>query len=572
VRRLDPIALAIVAFAVLIYLPALRIGLTLDDAWWALAVRHPGNADGIGPFDIAFSPDEAAGFWSQHGLGFWWGTPEFRWKLFRPVAAALFEAELAWFGPRAGLWQAVNLGVYVALLGVAWPLLRGIADRTTALVALFLFATHASHAQAVWWVSNAHSALAAVPALAALQGWIAWRRDGWLPGLPIAMVGFALGLATSETALAGVCFALGWELWRPRVQPAFVGAVGGVAVAYVVGHGLLGYGLHGSGVYADPRDNPAAYAHALATRLPVLVGGSLEAYPTDLYERMPQLQPAFWVAGLLTLGIQAWLTRLAWADLPEATRDGLRWTVTGALGTLLLVAPAAVGGRLLLWPSLAASLVLAVGMVGAFRKRPSRAAVGWAGATAVITLLLWPLSTPLVLTGVGNAVGRLREEARTADVPAGADVVVVTLPDALTAHYLLPTRLLDEPAAAPRSWSVLSVALADHRVVRTGDRRLEIEVLDGHWWAQADEHLFLPRSTAQEPGATWRTAQLTATLLESDDVGPTRVAFDFDRPLEELHVVAWQDGALRPLALPAVGQEVTIRWSPSALRSARDRM
>ncbi len=54
---------------------------------------------------------------------------------------------------------------------------------------------------------------------------------------------------------------------------------------------------------------------------------------------------------------------------------------------------------------------------------------------------------------------------------------------------------------------------------------------------------------------------MRVTVLEADEVGPTRVGFDFDTPLEDPSFVflGWRDGAMRRSTPPPVGASVSFQ-------------
>jgi hypothetical protein len=51
-------------------------------------------------------------------------------------------------------------------------------------------------------------------------------------------------------------------------------------------------------------------------------------------------------------------------------------------------------------------------------------------------------------------------------------------------------------------------------------------------------------------------------VLAVDDIGPTRVEFRFDRPLDDpsLRFLGWLDGGLRRISMPEVGGSVDLPW------------
>lgn len=563
----DRAALAVCLFTALLYAPAVGVGLTADDYWWALGLDATGP--GAGPFDMSF--DTARAFWERRGIGFWWISDGFRWTLLRPLSVAVFELLWDMAGTSRRAWQAVNLAGYVALVTAAWPLYRRLLRGPAAVLALTLYATQFSHMQTVWFVSNLHSWLAAVPSLLGLVAWIRWRAEGWRPGLALAVAGLGLGLAASETALGALAFVVAYELGarRPRAALASGGALA-VVVLYVAVHSALGYGTRESGLYLDPRESLTAYLGGLATRAPVLLAGALGVLPADLWIVSPRAGPALALAGLLGAALLIINLRLIWPGLGEAERGATRWGLLGAALTLPLVAGAPPGGRLLLWATLGTVAPIALVLVEAARVVRARAA-GWKRRALLVAPIalaagLAPLAIPLQLRARAEMAESLRSAARDAEIgDADERIVVLTMPDALTALYLLPARLVEHGGVVPAGWTVLSAATADHRVSRASPDTIEIAVLDGRMWEQPFERLFLSPRTEGRPGETFDRGVMVARILESDERGPVRVSFRFDPPPDAAgwRFLAWQDGRLREVALPEVGEEEIIAWSPS---------
>jgi hypothetical protein len=564
-------ALALVLLVTaLMYLPSLGTGLFGDDYWWILGLSAPEGDAGV--YRMAFDPD--ADFWRRHGVGPWWITPDFRWVLFRPLYAAVLAWEWRAFGTADAPWQLPGLVAYLGMVAMTWPLYRRLAEPAVALLATFVFATHFSHLQAVWWVSNGHTPLAGVPALGALVAYLAWREDGWRPGLPLAALGIVVGLLASETALAALVFAMAWEIAGGRVTRdravAFAG-LAGVGVVYVAAHGAMGNGIDGSSAYADPRASLPAWAAQLVAYAPALVSSALGLVPSDAWVFFPRFRPAILAGGLLGPVVLALLLRPVWPTLPEITRRGARFATFGAIGAIPLVAGAPVGGRLALWMTVGTSFVVALVVRETWRRRGALALPGRVALVGLAAILAFgPVGGAARLRVVARLAGELRKTAVDAELDPGREVVAVTRGDPMEAVWLLPTRLVARGEAAPPAFAVLSAAVADHRVARPAADVLVVEVLGSSMWRHAFERLFLSPARAPVVGEPWPAGALTATVLAADDAGPTRVAFRFPAPLDDprYQFVAWQDGRLARFELPEVGGTRVLPWSPAPMNTA----
>jgi hypothetical protein len=562
-------AAVLLAF-VIWHLPALGVGLTADDLWWALSLQGGEHA---APFELNYTVAED--FWRDRGVGFWWTSPDLRWTLARPLAGALFAALIPVFDPRAWAWQGLGIVGTLGLVTTSWPLFRRLLGDKTALVALALFAAHPAHVQLVWFVSTHHAWMGAIPALLGLVAWIRWRVDGWAPGLWLAPLGVVVGLASSETALGVLPYAAAFE-WVTR-RPGWRGAIGGVGalfVGYTALHTALGFGVEGSALYLDPRVDPLGAAWGVLSRGPVLLFGAFAPLPADLWLTVPALRPVLVALGLGGAALVALGLRRAWPTLSQAHRDAAQIGILGALLGLPLFTTAAPGGRLVLWMSLGSVMVLALLFGHAwthFRTAGARRAL-----LPLAPLFLGALGGALMLPPQLRVVAGVTEELRLAaehaewpsPMPPDTFVLVLTLPDAATALTLIPARLLADGGAAPERLIVLSASPTDHRLERLSDDTLTLSLASGRLWDQPMERLFLHPADLHQRVNRWDREGLRVTRLDDDpQAGPRALSFTFDPPLSDRRwrVFTWADGALRAVNLPAPGEGHDLPWSPGPL-------
>jgi hypothetical protein len=174
---------------------------------------------------------------------------------------------------------------------------------------------------------------------------------------------------------------------------------------------------------------------------------------------------------------------------------------------------------------------------------------------------------------------RLAREAEIA-APVPARVVVVALDD-LFPLDLLAVRAFEQgrtpeqlrpiargegaTLAGPDTLGVLgggvlSMAAPEHRLRRTGADTLELAtpdgtMLDGPWPA-----LFRAGSLPLPRGAVVRTSYMTATVLDDRAGRPTRVAFQFTKPVDDpsLIFLVFRDGGLHRLTMPPLGTDLAL--------------
>jgi hypothetical protein len=154
--------------------------------------------------------------------------------------------------------------------------------------------------------------------------------------------------------------------------------------------------------------------------------------------------------------------------------------------------------------------------------------------------------------------------AAQAEIPAqaGTSVAGIGLADPLIGMYL-PASLLLAPRAEPRPVAVhlLSTSAHDHRLRRTGERSLEITVLNGALLEGAFESLFRPPSAPLRAGERVPLGAWSVQILEEIAGRPTRFSVSFDRSVDDptLTLLIWKGGALRSLAAPSLGTEVLLK-------------
>ena len=268
----------------------------------------------------------------------------------------------------------------------------------------------------------------------------------------------------------------------------------------------------------------------------------------------------------------AWLLRRARPALAQADRKALPWLAIG--GLVALLPPSAT------WPSMRTTLVVSLvpaaliamllGQLGdrvraGVALRRERLARG----------TLWFIHAglaPLIFIGASAGTAALAPrwqkyiEAPIFLEAGGKRVVLVSSPDPLIGFYT-PSTLSAQGLPSPRSWSVLSAAIGDVAVTRKTAQRLELQTLGPPLLASAPEQLVHDPKHPFHVGDRVHGAGFDVEILEATDAGPTRVAFQFDKPLEDAeYLPVWfHDGQLRRWPLPALGQRVVVKREAGVL-------
>lgn len=363
-------AAALLAAALLAYANALPGPFQFDD-WWAL-VDAPATA----------------------GLAGWWGSL----PGIRPLLKLTFALNAA-LAPAPWAYRAVNLGVHLANILLAWQVLRLLLPvlapgharpELAAFGAALLFALHPAATEAVTYISGRSISLMALPYLAALCLLARTPRPGTGVQLALAAL-FAAALAVRETAVTLPIAAAGLMAWRGDPPRAIARGLAGLGAVLAIGallawmtpgyHSFFGWSLQTRGPGAQLLGQLEAHAYLLTHPLLALktnIDPDL-GVPAALGLRHVAL-----LAGALGLAVLAWHQRrlrpwlgagLAWyllhllpsnSLLPRFDLANDRHLYLSLLGPALLAAvplaglrrPALAGGGLL-----ALALVLATATV-----------------------------------------------------------------------------------------------------------------------------------------------------------------------------------------------------------------
>lgn len=577
------------ALAAALSVSALWMGLFVDDYF------HVAIIEKLIPFGSAwslfdFAPGNPDVLWPRVCSGPlpWFTLPEMKATFFRPLSSLLAVADHAVFG-RHFVWWHLHSMLWYLLLVSAWGLiLRKTVPGAIGALALLIFTIDEAHWFPVAWLANRNALVATAPALWGLYAHIRWREDGWKWGLPLSLVGYVTGLLGGESALGVLAYVAAYEAFagpgrlstrvRSLLPAAAIGAV------YIVVYKACGYGAFGSGTYIDPIQEPFDYLAIAPSRILTLVAGALIGFPPDLSVFVEWLRPIQAVAGLGALLLFAALLRMAWPVLDAPQRRALTWMIPGALLSLLPVAATFPSSRLLLAASLGASVVLASVLNywwthrGQSLARRLFAAFGWFLVVAhlIAPPIVW-VAQSAVVTVFGKKVVQTCLKAEMGDPvsTSGRHYILLAGPDPLTSIYTPLIRVVEEKRPFPTddSWQTISMAPCAHRLTRTHANRLEIEVIGGSMLGTEFERLFrsphYPFRPGQQvstgvlarPGVQARLGYMTITILEMGDPGPSRVALEFDHPLEDnssLWFLIWKDGHLRRFQPPPVGATMVL--------------
>lgn len=514
----------------------------------------------------------------------WWTSPHTKIAFWRPLSSAFLRLDHGLFGRHAVFYHLHSL-VWLGALIVACGLLYSRLPRRVGVLALLILAMDESYIATSGWICNRHALVSIVPAVFGLLAHLRWREEHWRPGRPLALAGFAAGLLGGETALSILAYAVAYELFAgPRgASPALSQRLRGLwplvllAGGYVVAYKAMGFGVSGSNTYLDPANDPIiVFLGGLAERLPALLGSTLWGFPAGLwwFETLRPVQIALAVAGVLGSAGLLWLWR---SDLEAAVRRELFWLLAGGLATLLPAALPYPDDRLLSATMIGFAPLLAFFLDAAWRRWRRGFSAGARRRFAVGALVLlivaaqgvMPLVTRYLWVSedfVGNRYYRWLAAQLPLDPSSRVDqqMIILNGPGEYFLNYF-PLAVDFAGSRLAEGWHVLSEAPHDFRLWRTDARTLEIELLDGQFFASDWERFFRPPTERLAAGDVVEASLFQAEILAINDRGPTRVAFHFDRDLgaPELVFLVWgEDGSLRQEKVPELGEALSVTWFP----------
>jgi hypothetical protein len=570
----DLMKVVVFVVGLLLFLPSLRVGFLLDDFYYLGAIEghFPDHDTGRSLFTYFINDEVETARIAREGGYPWWIDEGVRSQIFRPLSDLLLKIDHALFGRSPLGYHLHSLVWWTATLVACALLFRRVLPRAVGVLALLLFVLDEAHVMPVAWIANRNALVATAPVLLGLWAWIRWREDGWRMGRALALVGFGMGLAGSELALAGLAYVVAYELLGAPVSGLRSRLVGLVPLAalggmYVVIYRTLGYGGEGSGLYFHPLLDPVEFVTAAVTRVPTLLASGILGFGADLWFVAPGARPVQVVVGLAGVLVLMGALRVCWPYMASSTRRALRWLVPGSLLSLLPIVATFPSDRMLLVPGLGLAAVIAAVLVAAFesmRERKRRILPAVAGVLGIVHLVLAPLMTIYVQYLL---IRQSRESLELAASPVVRDsgnleTVLLFVPDHVVGLYM-PLLIDHVGGRAPKSWRPLSIAACDHRLRRTGNRTLELETVDGAMMHGVFEILYRSPKNPLSPGTVIDRGLFRAEIVAAAEDGPTRVAFHFDRDLRDptLRFLVWRNGELRVAILPALGESVAVERS-----------
>jgi hypothetical protein len=552
--------------------PALRGTLEVDDYFHRSILSGHWSTPSVLLDLFTFMPPPGRGRRFLIDLGFvpWWGDPDLRVSLLRPVTAAIHLFDY-WLWPDSFRLQHVHslLWYLVGVLVVA-AVFRRVMAPTTAGLATLLYAVDDAHALTSMWIANRNALVALVFGALAILFHVRWRREQRHRFLVVALGLLGIGLLGAEAAVGALAYVVAYQIcldegpWRRRLIAVLPCA--GVVVVWRIAYNAMGYGVGGSGLYIDPGRDPFGLLAAAVIRIPVLLFSQWTQVPTDLWMVMSRRMQL----GLAAGGVTCCLGLIA-LFLPLLRRSAAcRFWGLGMLLAAIPVSAAFPMDRLLLF--------LGVGAFGLLACLVEHG--GWLGGPAPldrsrlrdsIAVLLLVMHVPIaILTfpfrgmtmmAFGDITNVLLHRLPSDPAVAKQTFVFVNGVDVLTAYVPVIRSLEGTPF--PRQTVVLASPLVDNELTRVDDRTLVIRPAGG-FLAHDGDRLLRNLDRPFHEGERIQRSDYEVTVMETTTDGrPAACRFVFNMSLNDqaLAWFAWRDGEIERFEVPSVGETVVVKRS-----------
>jgi hypothetical protein len=618
-HRYLPAALAI--GAILVMLPALKIGLFWDDLPQRVIELKPSQLPsrmyelGIPANSGSFSTvlnnlfnyldPKGVAMAKNYGIVPWW-TPDHvnvRLALWRPVTAFTHWLDYRLFPDSPMLMHAENIACFAAIVFLVTVIYRKLmgAGWVAGLAALLYLLDYNIYFP-VAYVANRGFMLSLFFGLLCLYEHHQWRSAKSRSGLVLSALFLALSLLTDEGGASTFAFLLAYALalepgsFRHRaltILPAIL-----IIVLWRAIYTFSGFGVFGIGIYIDPANEPLSFARVVIPRAMLLLGGQLAGVAPEVpFAVNPSLQPMvaafFCVIAVTALAVflpwvrrdkmaAFWFAVMLLAVIPAATvvpmSKNLGFVAVGAYG---LIASFVAG--LIARPAPPSSSVRDYGAINRLPEWLTSRIPAW-----IACILLILIHVPVAIAGrvvavkaTAHVLWGMNGLGDIGDWPniENENVIVVNPPSVL-AFISAPFYKAYHHQPLPRTLRALVPGCTSFDVERTDDKTLVIQSktsniffcddfgpVRGVYLASACDRFLLGGAKCKK-GARYDLNGLTVEVLESDASGlPSRVAFRFNNSLDspdfhwlrfDLRMALASSQPYQPFKIPAIGQSVTL--------------
>ena len=601
--------------AVLVMLPALKLGLGADDLPQRMIALPPNRVParlydtGIplnsGSFSTVlrdyffgcYREPQRAALARNYGMLPWWTPDSLRLGLWRPVTAFTHWLDYRLFPDSPLLMHAENILWFAAIAFLLAIVYRKLMEGGWAAgLAAVLFLLDGNTYFPVAFIANRGFILSLFLGLMCLYEHHRWRSEKSRFGCVASALFLALSLFANEGGVSTFAFILAYALvlepgsFHRRALTVLPSVL--VIVLWRTIYTCCGFGVFHVGGYIDPSSEPVQFAREVLPRALVLLGGQLTHVAPDLlfavnpslHSKVGALYGAA-AAAALALFLPCvrrnrmaafWLGVMVFAAIPAATvapmGKNLGFVAVGAYG---LIASFVAG--LVARPDPSSPLRGHGAVSASWPQSRVYRTVAWAGCGLLMVLHVPGAIAGRVLAASGTALA-LKASNYFADIGNSPDVgtkdvIVVNAPCSLVVAYApFYKAYRDQPL--PESIRMLVPGCTSFEVQRTDAQTLviaskapdifscdELGPIHGVYACRSANLLIaVPKC---RKGDRYNLGSLTAEVLQLDESRlPSRVAFQFDTPLDSPNFrwlrFDWPTLSWKPFQVPAVGQRITI--------------
>jgi len=554
--------------AILLTLPALQVGLLMDDHFIQLVILQPENfpvklPHPLDTYSFFKSDPEYISSVMEYGAIPWWINPEIKGCFWRPLTSITQFIDHRLWGSQVWLMHLQNILWYGALVLAAAYAFRGLMGTTTAAgLAALMFAVEEAHGQPAGWLANRNSVLACLFGVIALSFHHAWRKEGKTSKCIAALIALAAALLSAEAGLAAMAYIGAYALimetgpWKKRVLSLMP-----YIVVIIIWRGIwtgLGYGVHAMPLYKDPIQNPWLFIQRVVIGMPQMITGQFTYFLVPEFQAFATI--AKWWVWFFSAGSAVLIFLLFWPLIK--TNKTARFFGLGAMISAIPFCSTIAQTRNFMFVGIGAFGLLALW----FTDRPRNTA--WPLKMKFIYLCMVLLHIVMAAIGLallsGNPMGPVKElEQKFQAFPdmdgiEEQDLIIVNHPSPFTmVHYLGNRGINREPL--PLHTRVLSQAFTPITLKRTSMAELHLQAPYGI----TDDFSRIVNTVSDDvrkgnevklPGMTIRVVKTNAKGLLTEAV------FTFNRALEDSSFkwLWWSEGAYHSFTLPAVGETIEI--------------
>jgi hypothetical protein len=569
----------IVFAGMLLLAPSLNTGISADDYVHRLILSQSGEIEGFirSPWDLfRFTKEGSVELLKRDGVVAWWDDPNAVLAFWRPVSAMTHYLDYQLWPDSDAMMHLHSLfWALIVFLGIRLLYKDLVTPPWMASLALLLYVFDDTRAWFGSWVAARNAVVATAFSIWALVCHHRYVVQRWRPGAILAPPLFALALLSGEGAISICAYLFAHALfidqgkWTNRLAKLLSYLV--VAVVWRTTYIALGYGVVGSGLYADPLQNPWPFTLGYLEHAPILLFSQWGGIWSDLWTSF-FVYPRF--SKVLMATAVAFIAVCAILFIPLLKRD--RVVRFGILGAVLSTFPASTtftSDRLLTWIAIGASIALArfIGLYIQDRKELglsaglSRIAPAFMLIFVVMNIIVAP---PLLVSRARGNIA-LREIVNRADRSVPRDdsisdkvLIYVNPPGVPLASYIPIMRAVTGvPRAKAQFW--LATSTSEVRLDRLDARTLKVRPRDGFLLNPADRLL----RSSQRPirlDEEFDLGYINIRVTElTDDRRPAEIVVHFSMDLEDPSILwlCWNRVRYNPCKPPKLGEKIIL---PSA--------